>query len=127
MKHPKNDHFSERRWDGNPTPHSITSSTLLLRRAACCTRKTTQTMKLLGRRVRAGDSGSIQLLPQEEEDMWHLYNVLANGDKLTAVTFRKTQATSSTGECTPAPTPPVRALSCVRNLFFALFPPLTHL
>jgi len=38
-----------------------------------------------------------QLVPQEPEDMWHLYHLLAPGDNVTAVTFRKVQKENETG------------------------------
>jgi protein pelota len=39
-------------------------------------------------------------MPQVEEDMWHVYNLLAKGDLVTATTFRKVQQLSSTGSST---------------------------
>jgi len=54
-------------------------------------------MKLLSRKIEKNSHGSIKLLPQEEEDMWHVYNLLAIGDYVTAVAFRKVQKESKTG------------------------------
>lgn len=44
--------------------------------------------------------GDVKLMPQAEEDMWHVYNLLAKGDLVTATSFRKVQQTSSTGSST---------------------------
>lgn len=40
---------------------------------------------------------SIGLIPEESEDMWHSYNLIAEGDAVTASTVRKVQIESSTG------------------------------
>ena len=34
-------------------------------------------------------SGSVKLRAEEAEDMWHLYNIIAAGDRITASTVRK--------------------------------------
>lgn len=36
-------------------------------------------------------AGTIVLLPQDIEDMWHVYNLVRPGDRLKAVTYRKVQ------------------------------------
>jgi len=55
-------------------------------------------MKLVSRDVSAKDgSGQMALIPEEEEDMWHAYNVIAPGDSLRATTIRKVQTESATG------------------------------
>lgn len=51
-------------------------------------------MKLLGKRARKGEEGSIKLVPEEGEDMWHAYNLIREGDAVTATTFRKVQKDS---------------------------------
>lgn len=43
---------------------------------------------------------SISLIPEESEDMWHAYNLIAEGDAVTASTVRKVQTESSTGSST---------------------------
>lgn len=43
---------------------------------------------------------SIGLVPEEPEDMWHAYNLIAEGDAVTASTVRKVQTESSTGSST---------------------------
>jgi protein pelota len=35
--------------------------------------------------------GYAQLLPEEPEDMWHIYNVVREGDDVKAPTFRKVE------------------------------------
>lgn len=42
--------------------------------------------------------GSVKLVPEEVDDLWHVYNLVAKGDSLSAVTVRKVQRESSTGE-----------------------------
>ena len=37
-------------------------------------------MKLLKKSIEKDGHGEIKLLPQEEEDMWHIYNLIAPGD-----------------------------------------------
>ena len=54
-------------------------------------------MKILHRSILKDGKGSVKLLPQEDDDMWHLYHLLAAGDLLTASSFRKLTSTSSTG------------------------------
>ena len=60
-------------------------------------------MKLLGSKGeafqggKANSYGQVTLLPEETEDLWHTYNLIAKGDKLLATTFRKVQKESSTG------------------------------
>ncbi|KAG6452718.1 hypothetical protein O3G_MSEX007757 [Manduca sexta] len=43
---------------------------------------------------------SIGLIPEEPEDMWHAFNLIAEGDAVTASTVRKVQTESSTGSST---------------------------
>ena len=42
------------------------------------------------------DQGNI-FFQEENEDMWHVYNLVAIGDKLRASTFRKVVTETSTG------------------------------
>eukprot|EP00118_Oscarella_pearsei_P015218 m.136139 g.136139 ORF g.136139 m.136139 type:complete len:385 (+) comp38172_c1_seq102:40-1194(+) len=42
-------------------------------------------------------SGSVTLVPEEAEDMWHVYNLIAVNDSLRSTTIRKVQMESSTG------------------------------
>jgi protein pelota len=45
-------------------------------------------------------SGVLKLEPEEQEDMWHAYNLIAVGDSLRASTVRKVVQTSDTGSST---------------------------
>jgi protein pelota len=54
-------------------------------------------MKILHRSILKDGRGSVKLLPQEDDDMWHLYHLLAPSDLLTASSFRKLTTTSATG------------------------------
>lgn len=56
-------------------------------------------MKLVYKNVEKG-SGSIKLIPEESEDMWHAYNLISSGDLVTASTIRKVQNESVTGSST---------------------------
>lgn len=42
----------------------------------------------------------IALIPDESEDMWHAYNLISEGDSVTASTVRKVQTESATGSST---------------------------
>lgn len=42
--------------------------------------------------------GSVKLVPEEADDLWHVYNLVAKGDRLSSVTVRKVQRESSSGE-----------------------------
>ncbi|KJE95493.1 translation factor pelota [Capsaspora owczarzaki ATCC 30864] len=54
-------------------------------------------MRLLKREIERDQTGSVLLLPEEAEDMWHAYNLIAVGDKLRASTVRRVQSESNTG------------------------------
>jgi len=46
-------------------------------------------MRLLRRDIDPKDGqGSVTLLPEELEDMWHAYNLIAVGDHVRATTLR---------------------------------------
>lgn len=57
-------------------------------------------MKLVFKSIEKDGCGSIGLIPEEPEDMWHAYNLIAVGDAVTASTVRKVQTESSTGSST---------------------------
>ncbi|CAH4037280.1 protein pelota isoform X1 [Pieris brassicae] len=57
-------------------------------------------MKLVFKNIEKDGSGSIGLISEESEDMWHAYNLIAEGDSVTASTVRKVQNESSTGSST---------------------------
>lgn len=44
--------------------------------------------------------GYVVLLPEDEEDMWHVYNLISEGDEVQAKTDRKVHSQSSTGSTT---------------------------
>ncbi|KAK9459040.1 eRF1 domain 1-domain-containing protein [Lipomyces oligophaga] len=46
-------------------------------------------MKILAKNVSKDGSGSIKLLPEEPNDLWHTYNLIQTGDVLRAPTFRR--------------------------------------
>lgn len=54
-------------------------------------------MKLLGKNIDKDGEGIVTLIPEDPEDMWHAYNLVAIGDSLRASTIRKVQTESSTG------------------------------
>jgi len=45
-------------------------------------------MKQLQRKIERDRSGYVTLLPEEAEDMWHVYNLIAVGDQVRASTIR---------------------------------------
>lgn len=57
-------------------------------------------MKLVHKNIERDGCGSIGLIPEEPEDMWHAYNLVAVADAVTASTVRKVQTESSTGSST---------------------------
>ncbi|PVU95599.1 hypothetical protein BB559_002684 [Furculomyces boomerangus] len=54
-------------------------------------------MKLLKRYIEKDRSGNIKLLPEDAEDLWHIYNLIIKGDKIEASTIRGVKNESSTG------------------------------
>ncbi|KAJ3204598.1 hypothetical protein HK099_001083, partial [Clydaea vesicula] len=54
-------------------------------------------MKLIKRSIDRDKSGYITLYAEDQEDMWHLYNLLQKGDSLKATTFRNVTSETSTG------------------------------
>ena len=40
---------------------------------------------------------SVILIPDNQEDMWHIYNLIAVGDSVRASTYRKVQSETATG------------------------------
>ncbi|CEG64128.1 Putative Translation factor pelota [Rhizopus microsporus] len=57
-------------------------------------------MKLINKAVEKDSSGFVTLLPEELEDMWHVYNLISKGDMIKATTIRRLQSESSTGSST---------------------------
>lgn len=54
-------------------------------------------MRLLKKMLDRGSSGELKLEPEEQEDMWHAYNLIAVGDHIRASTVRKVVQTTDTG------------------------------
>jgi protein pelota len=54
-------------------------------------------MRLIKKNIDRGFGGELKLEPEEQEDMWHAYNLIAVGDSLRASTVRKVVQTSDTG------------------------------
>lgn len=54
-------------------------------------------MKLVHKNIDKAGDGSVVLIPEEPEDMWHAYNLIAEGDQVRSSTIRKVQNETSTG------------------------------
>ncbi|KAI9001084.1 eRF1 domain 1-domain-containing protein [Trametes punicea] len=54
-------------------------------------------MKLIGKRVEKDGSGHVTVRPEDDEDMWHLYNLIQEGDRVRAAGIRRVQNVSATG------------------------------
>ncbi|KAF5333267.1 hypothetical protein D9611_002414 [Ephemerocybe angulata] len=54
-------------------------------------------MKLVNRYIDKHGAGHVTLRPEDNEDMWHLYNLIAEGDSVRATALRRVQNVSSTG------------------------------
>ncbi|XP_068660995.1 protein PELOTA 1 [Aristolochia californica] len=54
-------------------------------------------MKLVRKDVQAGGPGRVKMVPEESDDLWHAYNLIAPGDNVMAVTVRKVLRETSTG------------------------------
>jgi hypothetical protein len=48
-------------------------------------------MQIKHRAFQKGGSGDIKLVPEHDEDVWHLYNLIMAGDEVRASTSRKVQ------------------------------------
>ncbi|KAJ2667018.1 Translation factor pelota [Coemansia sp. RSA 1199] len=57
-------------------------------------------MKLLSEHIEKNQSGSVRLIAQEPEDIWHVYNLVQKGDQLQASTVRGVKSESKTGSVT---------------------------
>ncbi|ORX46326.1 hypothetical protein DM01DRAFT_1410686 [Hesseltinella vesiculosa] len=57
-------------------------------------------MKLISKSIEKDSTGSVTLLPEEMEDMWHVYNLITKDDQIKASTIRRLQSESSTGSST---------------------------
>lgn len=54
-------------------------------------------MKLVAQNYIKDGEGEVKLVAEEAEDMWHVYNLVREGDLITATTFRKVAKDSGTG------------------------------
>jgi len=54
-------------------------------------------MKLINKTFDKDGNGTATLIPEESEDLWHLYNLVAKSDTIKASTIRKIQKESATG------------------------------
>uniref|UniRef100_A0A0A9DM94 PEL1 n=1 Tax=Arundo donax TaxID=35708 RepID=A0A0A9DM94_ARUDO len=54
-------------------------------------------MKLVHRDLVRNGPGTVKLLPEEDDDLWHAYNLIAAGDNLQAVTVRKVLREGASG------------------------------
>lgn len=54
-------------------------------------------MKLIWRNFEKNGKGHVGLIPEEPEDMWHAYNLVATKDLLKSTTIRRVQTESATG------------------------------
>lgn len=54
-------------------------------------------MKMLSKAFRVGELGQVKMSPEEAEDMWHAYNLIRAGDRVTATTYRKVQRETGGG------------------------------
>ena len=53
-------------------------------------------MKLLSKDI-SKEGGRVKLVPEDAEDLWTVYNLVAKGDSLRADTLRKVTSETSTG------------------------------
>ncbi|KND02416.1 uncharacterized protein SPPG_02882 [Spizellomyces punctatus DAOM BR117] len=54
-------------------------------------------MKLIHKHIEKDRSGQVTLLPEEAEDMWHAYNLIAKDDYLKSTTIRRVVSETATG------------------------------
>ncbi|KAJ7590994.1 eRF1 domain 1-domain-containing protein [Mycena floridula] len=54
-------------------------------------------MKLVNKYIDKHGAGHVTLRPEDDEDMWHLYNLIQEGDTIRAPAIRRIQKVSSTG------------------------------
>jgi len=74
-------------------------------------------MKLVHKGFERDGGGSLVLIPDESEDMWHIYNLLMEGDHVRASTIRKVTTESATGSTTSNRVRTTLTIQ-VENIFF---------
>ncbi|KAI9594239.1 protein pelota [Syncephalis fuscata] len=57
-------------------------------------------MRLISKHIEKDRSGRVTLYPEEQEDMWHIYNLILPGDLVKATAFRRVQNVTETGSTT---------------------------
>eukprot|EP00897_Mesotaenium_endlicherianum_P004863 jgi/Mesen1/4404/ME000225S03393 len=55
-------------------------------------------MKIVKRSYIPGGPGFVKVVPEEAEDLWHAYNLIAHGDNVASTTMRKVQRETAGGE-----------------------------
>lgn len=45
-------------------------------------------MKLIFKKIERNGPGTIKMIAQESEDMWHVYNLIVIGDEISASSLR---------------------------------------
>lgn len=75
-------------------------------------------MKLLHRNLDKKNAGSIVLIAEEAEDMWHAYNLINTGDKLRSTTIRRVVNESAGGSLTSTSRVHTTLTICVEKLDF---------
>lgn len=74
-------------------------------------------MKLLYKDVDKEGEGTVGLIAEEPEDMWHAYNLISEGDLVRSTTIRKVQSESATGSSTSNRVRTTLTI-CVENIDF---------
>eukprot|EP01018_Ginkgo_biloba_P006367 Gb_14055 [translate_table: standard] len=54
-------------------------------------------MKLVHKDIIPQGPGSVKMVPEESDDLWHVYNLVSKGDRVFSVTVRKVQRELSSG------------------------------
>lgn len=54
-------------------------------------------MKLISKNIEKDYGGTVTLVPENPEDMWHAYNLISECDRVSGSTIRKVQTETSTG------------------------------
>jgi len=55
---------------------------------------------------------NVTLVPEESEDMWHAYNLIAKGDSVRSTTIRKVQNETATGSSTSSRVRTTLTIAC---------------
>ena len=74
-------------------------------------------MKLVSKNIDKDGQGSVSLVPENTEDMWHAYNLITEGNFVSGSTIRKVQTESATGSSNSYRVRTVLTI-CVENIDF---------